>query len=905
MRIKKSDYTGKEHPLSEIEFVESVKITSDTMIKISPLLRIVQLIFITFSVYGTIFSFISGFQVKVYGNILMSAIFLSAIYFSYILRSKRARTYLLGLSALLLIIGLHEYWLEFENGFWNLENIFIKQFNKYYGTRLDTYIVGDYNLRYINTIFFLFLLLALTWLTSAVIIRHAFRSLYFILSFLLQAFSFSVGCMPAATPFLSCLICMVGIIGMGSTMREGKRNHSGQRIEKSRVEEDLRKDRIYNRFLGMKIGGVLAVILFGVILFISAIFTPKDYSSMTFIKRAKTKLQNEMQNFTIAKFTDKNIFHGLDLTQTTSYSGGLSGGKLGNVDEVVFTYKTVLRTELPNTGTSMYLKGYVGSMYQGNSWSGLTSQDLQAYNEIAKMWEKSDFEIGNQSSYFLSVIQELDPRTYSSLQYSYGSIKVNNIHGNTSYLYAPYYSIYSNQSMKVNDSQYVTPVKRLRNYKLNYYTDYYDLRFFDEEEEYQKCINYYYNFTQRGGKITPAEEENLDLLAQYRAYEAAYREFVYKTYTRVPENGLNRLKQEFGTIQYTDLRKQYGANTLDYLIQLVRSYLFDRTSYTLAPGKLPQGKDFVEYFLYESKVGYCVYYATAATMMFRVMGIPARYVEGYVVRDTNISKGKDNGKTTVGGRFANGWDEYQVSSKIVDIPDANAHAWVEIYLDGYGWIPIEVTPGNTDSGDRTNISSDLKKQVAQITAAPTRGLTTPTQAAAENKNKEETENKAKTTPTQAPDKKTKEEAHDWSFYILKLSNFLSRVFLLLFLSVAIILLRYTYLRWKLKKSLETQNRSKRILILYEELEKAFLYLPDMRKEEVENHFNVNKDETILAYLSTVRLSDTVLKARFHKVMVSRKEEEEFQAFYHDFVSKLYEKNSLKNRLYIKYILVFV
>ena len=65
-------------------------------------------------------------------------------------------------------------------------------------------------------------------------------------------------------------------------------------------------------------------------------------------------------------------------------------------------------------------------------------------------------------------------------------------------------------------------------------------------------------------------------------------------------------------------------------------------------------------------------YASAAVEAFRVHGIPARYVEGYYISAGDIAGSKD-GKTTVTG--------------------SNAHAWVEVYFDGIGWLPVDVTPG--------------------------------------------------------------------------------------------------------------------------------------------------------------------------------------------------------------------
>ncbi|MFQ7452488.1 MAG: transglutaminase-like domain-containing protein [Flavonifractor plautii] len=78
------------------------------------------------------------------------------------------------------------------------------------------------------------------------------------------------------------------------------------------------------------------------------------------------------------------------------------------------------------------------------------------------------------------------------------------------------------------------------------------------------------------------------------------------------------------------------------------------------------GEDFVAWFLTESHRGYCMHFASAAVLLLRSMGVPARYVSGFVA-DVPAS-----------GR--------------VNVPDSAAHAWVEVYIDGYGWEPVEVTP---------------------------------------------------------------------------------------------------------------------------------------------------------------------------------------------------------------------
>lgn len=108
----------------------------------------------------------------------------------------------------------------------------------------------------------------------------------------------------------------------------------------------------------------------------------------------------------------------------------------------------------------------------------------------------------------------------------------------------------------------------------------------------------------------------------------------------------------------------------------ISNYVNHSAVYTLSPGKVPEGKDFVTYFLEENKRGYCTHFATAAALIFRQAGIPARFVTGYYLdeADPNIS----------------------FSKRTVTITDNSSHAWVEVYCKGYGWIPVNVTPGFTD-----------------------------------------------------------------------------------------------------------------------------------------------------------------------------------------------------------------
>jgi len=104
--------------------------------------------------------------------------------------------------------------------------------------------------------------------------------------------------------------------------------------------------------------------------------------------------------------------------------------------------------------------------------------------------------------------------------------------------------------------------------------------------------------------------------------------------------------------------------------------------YSLKPGIAPDG-DQLAWFLFNSKKGYCSYYAFAMTLMLRSLGIPARVAAGFFI-DTET------------GAF----DYYPVRSDM-------AHAWVEVLFPGYGWIELDPTSENLAEGEEFRFSAGV------------------------------------------------------------------------------------------------------------------------------------------------------------------------------------------------------
>lgn len=184
-------------------------------------------------------------------------------------------------------------------------------------------------------------------------------------------------------------------------------------------------------------------------------------------------------------------------------------------------------------------------------------------------------------------------------------------------------------------------------------------------------LNYDGFYTERNGQISNPEG--------WHRYTVRYRELpdglqwgqtvseeTPKAFTQLPvatrrwaTEYLARELPEWQTLAQVDLWNRAQA--------IVR-HVSQRAAYDLKTPRMPAaGTDFARWFLEESKSGYCVHFATAATVLLRAAGVPCRYVTGYLV-DAR-------------------------ADQTVTVQQKNAHAWVECYIDGTGWIPLEPTPG--------------------------------------------------------------------------------------------------------------------------------------------------------------------------------------------------------------------
>ena len=168
--------------------------------------------------------------------------------------------------------------------------------------------------------------------------------------------------------------------------------------------------------------------------------------------------------------------------------------------------------------------------------------------------------------------------------------------------------------------------------------------------------------------------------------------------------------------------QEHGLKTPQQIVNFVQTC----ATYSLQTPKMPAGeKDFAIWFLKNAETGYCMHFATAATVLLRAAGYPARYVTGYAVQTA--------------------------SGEAVSVTKDMAHAWVE-YLEPEGapyWQVLEPTPGIAPEE-----TPEVPTTVPEETTQPTQSTAPPEPTAQDPQNTEQTEpsvSEPVTTPSTVPE----------------------------------------------------------------------------------------------------------------------------------------------------------
>lgn len=175
-------------------------------------------------------------------------------------------------------------------------------------------------------------------------------------------------------------------------------------------------------------------------------------------------------------------------------------------------------------------------------------------------------------------------------------------------------------------------------------------------------------YRSRGSIAVPLADE-------LRHADQGYPEWVVEAYLEVPEN-LGPALHDLA-IEITG----EAATRFDQTLAIT-NWLRDHIEYRRAIEEPPEGTDPVHWFLFDSRAGYCNYYASAEVLLLRSLGIPARLAVGYARGAFNLDDGAYEVRTT------------------------DSHAWPEVFFSGYGWVEFEPTASQA-SIERPEVDPDL------------------------------------------------------------------------------------------------------------------------------------------------------------------------------------------------------
>lgn len=344
----------------------------------------------------------------------------------------------------------------------------------------------------------------------------------------------------------------------------------------------------------------------------------------------------------------QNIFRGghedfdMSLSGFSDNNGELGGGVRENDREVMYIQtKSYLVT-------NVYLIGKVYDTFDGRQW-------LQEYHD-------------NEEERFIDTMETLYAVRRLDDKYEKDYLKETNLRiryefFNTGYVFAPL----KTGNIKGSDSDLNFSfeggdllLEEKKGYGTEYDVEYYQLNagaaLFDQlleahEEHDQELWE----------TIAGEYERGIGRKLTWDAVEA-HRRLIYDNYL----NDVTLSKEAESYLSEITKDAETDLERLQAIERELNSY-----TYTTAPGALPgkvtNADEFLDYFLLESRQGYCTYFATAFVLLARAEGFPARYVQGFCVPMEN--------------------------SREATVLSGMAHSWPEVYINGVGWIPFEPTPG--------------------------------------------------------------------------------------------------------------------------------------------------------------------------------------------------------------------
>jgi hypothetical protein len=343
---------------------------------------------------------------------------------------------------------------------------------------------------------------------------------------------------------------------------------------------------------------------------------------------------------------------------------------------------------------------------------------------------------------------------------------------------------------------------------------------------------------------------------------------IYAKYLKLPKNLPKRV---------TDLAKSITStaeNNYDK-VKMIETYLASNMKYTTKPPEKPSSQDFVDFFLFDSKTGYCTYYATSMTVLVRSLGIPARYVEGFVMPNEKDSNG------------------------LYIVTNEQAHAWVEVYFEGVGWVQFEPTTIYTQSFYANSLISSVKEIPTPIDGElGSSGSTLAEEFTVSYSSSSLTSSSSSSSSSSSLTSSTKTHSTNLRLNILFIILFICFVFIII---IALFFINNFRVSKRISNAFQMEPRQS-IITLYNYYLKLFALIDlPIKTDETASEFakRVTQNSN---YYKFEDVTQIFILAKYSRHIMTERDKESLINFYYPFISHF--KSTCKTSKYILYHYIF-
>ena len=600
-------------------------------------INFISRLFVTFVLCaGALFTFNSMMNLGASGGTLILVLLVCATICTLAYNSKLKNLYVFLISVGVVVLGALVLFSQTKLGVTVIYEKCIKSiYESMYWTVPDMSVKPTHE----HTLYITYVLSLVSVLLSASVGYFVTAKVNFVGVFLLTFPFFEIGaafgCVSAKTPFALLLAGWGASLVLHISLRQ-------RNVTKQKNNQSKSKQKSYTYADMTKRFGASALVM---VLSLLLVFTTVNSVLVSSGFERSEKLNTFRKDF------KETVLNAYDLITGFDHDASLKEGNLAVLADRMIKDRKYAVLETDNQEDDIYLRGYVAGEYTGTSWEELGSDEYDFIAEFREYLDQKDIGLPTLSGDLIDT-----DGNGNSLRSS--KIRLYDFRRQKDYMYL------ANATVSYSDM-----------------TDEYDKYMINaEKSEYE-----YYAYCDKSAPYVVSTTSRFTS-ADFQKYWRTYVDFVNYKYTLLP-SGLDDVARLGSTL--------IGQNVYQS-VDNVRNFLSNNTEYSDYVAKLPNGKDFASYFIFEKCQGYSAHYATATAVLLRSMGIATRYVEGFYVPNEQIVAGEN-----IGGE------------RKVELTDANSHAWIEVFLPEYGWIPFETTKGFFTGSFEDEVKNALNNQDEQ------------------------------------------------------------------------------------------------------------------------------------------------------------------------------------------------